>query len=143
MKQLSRKEQIANFILENPSSRAQDIAEGLYITESGVSTLLKGLVEDEAVTRHKDGRFYRYTVTEAYLAEVESSEAESFAQQQRLLELRRLEKVAEQLEAKGFLRRAATVWAQLTGMQNSPLGVGLIAMRRNQCTRGLKCRHQQ
>lgn len=141
MKQLSRKEQVARFIFEKPHSRTQDIAEGLYITESGVATLLKGLIEDEAVTRQKDGRFYRYTVTEAYIAESVSSEADCLAQEKRLLELRRLEQIAEQLEAKGLLRRASTVWAQLTGMQNSPLGVGLIAMRRNQCTRSLKCRN--
>ena len=139
MKQLSRKEQVARFIFEKPHSRAQDIAEGLYITESGVAVLLKGLIEDEAITRSKDGRFYRYTVTEVYIAEVVLGEAESHVQEQRILELRRLEQVAEQLEARGLRRRAATVWAQLSGMQNSALGVGLIAHRRNQCIRSMKC----
>ncbi|MCI5275838.1 hypothetical protein OM265_08630 [Escherichia albertii] len=135
---LSRRARVANFIHLNPGASSPFIAESLNITSRECNAVLSRLTNEGKLIREECGFKKTYRTPGNYIPVVESNNYEKFPVVHNVSEIRRVEEQVATLEKRGLWRRAQTLLAELSAMQNSASGVGLIALRRNRCVRNMR-----
>lgn len=136
--QAERQKLIAKYLLSNPNSSVLEISEELALTDRSVRYAVATMINEEKLTRirgERDNRVFLFSVSTWYAEEITNEGKTSPIDDNKKL-CRSLEQTALELEARGFWRRAATVWAELSAIQQTGAGVGVIANRRNTCVRG-------
>ena len=137
---IERQNAVANYLFDNPQASPAEISEALCMTDRATRYIVSLMVNNGMIIRTKniiDGRCHRLALSDWYadeLAHGPATEPAAFNQ------LRQLEATATQLEQRGLWRRAATVWAELSRMQQTVTGVAMIATQRNRCIRTARAR---
>lgn len=137
---IERQKAVAHYLLENPQASPAQISEALCLTDRATRYIIGVMTESGMILRTRnaiDGRCHHFVLSGWYADELLNGPA---PEPEEPGQLRQLESTATQLEKRGLWRRAATVWAELSRLQNTVTGVATIASRRNRCIRSARAR---
>ncbi|EPO2591175.1 hypothetical protein ACT8MX_003327 [Escherichia albertii] len=135
---LSRRARVTNFIHLNPGASSSFISKSLNITNRECIASLSHLTNEGKLIKEVCGLKKTYHTPANYIPIIENNDLEKAPPLYSVSEIRRVEEQVAQLEKRGLWRRAQTLLAELSAMQNSASGVGLIALRRNRCVRNAR-----
>ncbi|MBH0365761.1 hypothetical protein PL246_09765 [Salmonella enterica] len=135
---LTCKDKIANYVYHNPRSPLSVItdASGLDNTCSASGVLSRPIKEGK-VFRERQGRISVFSATPGYVPVIDW---DSIPPKYSVSEKQAIEEKITELESRGMWRRAATLLAKLSCMEDTAHGVAIIALRRTLCVRNLRDR---
>ncbi|EIS4806096.1 hypothetical protein ACSD30_000772 [Escherichia coli] len=130
---------VAYFVYKHPNSTPTFIAGSLDIKTDLCRSALYNLLSQGKLTKKKVGKRFAYSTVPDFIP-LATERTETTNKKYTQSQIDNVEKKIAELESRGFMRRAESLLAQLSAMQNSSSGVGLIALRRNECIRKLRSR---
>lgn len=137
---IERQNAVANYLLDNPQASPAELSEALCMTDRATRYIVSLMVNNGMIIRAKnvvDGRCHRLALSSWYANELVNGPVKGLTV---CNQLQQLEITATQLERRGLWRRAATVWAELSRLQQTVTGVAAIASQRNRCIRTARSR---
>ncbi|MEM0567568.1 PerC family transcriptional regulator [Salmonella enterica] len=133
---LTSKDRIANFVYYNPRAPLSAITESAFLgNNNSCSCILSKLIKEGKVIRERHKKISLFSAAPGYVPVVDQ---DALPPKHSPAEIQRIEQRIADLEARGMWRRASTLLAELSVMQSTAQGVGLVAHRRNQCIRKMR-----
>ncbi|POP42368.1 hypothetical protein CHU32_03805 [Superficieibacter electus] len=135
---LSRKDTLANYLFFNPHTTITVLTEISDCEDyNSCSGLLSKLIKEGKVVRERKNNVSFYSSAPGYTPVIDN---DSLPAKYTQAEIKKVEEEVIRLQERGFWRRASTLLAELSMMQNTAQGVGVVAVWRNSCARSARAK---